>query len=363
MIKINDLHVIYGKEPLAMIKDLLAKIGLAKGLTAEMLIGLKPNLVVAKPAESGATTSPLLVEGIVQYLQEKGFNNIVILESSWVGESTKRAFKVCGYQDISAKYNVPLIDLKEDSYRTIKEGELALDICLKALEVDYLINIPVLKAHSQTRFTCALKNLKGCIPDREKRRFHTLGLNRPIAYLAKALPVNLVVVDAINGDLSFEEGGSPVSMNRIIVGKDPVLVDTYGAGLLGYSRNEIEYIEDAVKLGVGSGELASARIFEYNSGEKSGTVFKPGLQVRRLAGCVVEKAACSACYGSLIHALQRLDQIGKLAQVEQLFIGQGFKKEERDGIGIGSCTAGFSSFIPGCPPSAHQIVEFLRNML
>ena len=31
--------------------------------------------------------------------------------------------------------------------------------------------------------TCALKNLKGCLPDREKRRFHALGLTKPIAAL------------------------------------------------------------------------------------------------------------------------------------------------------------------------------------
>ena len=33
--------------------------------------------------------------------------------------------------------------------------------------------------------TCALKNCKGCLPDREKRRFHAEGLMEPIAALER----------------------------------------------------------------------------------------------------------------------------------------------------------------------------------
>ena len=46
-----------------------------------------------------------------------------------------------------------------------------MEICCRALDADFLINLPVLKGHCQTAMTCALKNCKGCIPDREKRRF------------------------------------------------------------------------------------------------------------------------------------------------------------------------------------------------
>ena len=57
--------------------------------------------------------------------------------------------------------------------------------------------------------TCALKNCKGCLPDREKRRFHAEGLMRPIAALATALRPELTIVDSLCGDLDFEEGGNP----------------------------------------------------------------------------------------------------------------------------------------------------------
>ena len=58
-----------------------------------------------------------------------------------------------------------------------------LQICSCVRDWDYLINVPVLKGHCQTNITCALKNLKGLIPNSEKRRFHTMGLHRPISLL------------------------------------------------------------------------------------------------------------------------------------------------------------------------------------
>lgn len=360
----SEIHVIYGSDPLKMVKDVLSTIRVEEDLKPEMMIGIKPNLVVAKPSYEGATTHTEIVEGVIQYLQEKGFCNIIILESSWVGDSTKRAFKVCGYEDLSRKYKIPLYDLKDDSYEIKNAGDMDLKVCKKALEVDYLINMPVLKAHCQTSYTCAIKNLKGCIPDTEKRRFHSLGLMKPIGHLPKAIKCGLVIVDAICGDLTFEEGGNPVQMDRIIVGKDPVLLDTYGASLIGYSKDDIEYIGIAEKIGAGSTNLEDAVIYEYNKDLKNGSRFKPSHMARKLGEKVTAKDACSACYGSLIHALQRLDEKGKYKKLKQnIYIGQGFRGQSPDGIGVGSCTSKCTKNIKGCPPSAMDILKFLEEQV
>ncbi|MFV3038076.1 DUF362 domain-containing protein, partial [Klebsiella pneumoniae] len=67
-------------------------------------IALKPNLVSASPASEGATTHPEVVCGIIEYLQENGFENICIMESSWVGELTSESIKACGYDKVCEKY-------------------------------------------------------------------------------------------------------------------------------------------------------------------------------------------------------------------------------------------------------------------
>ena len=299
----EKIYVSYGQDPIPMVKELLSAINLQGMIPAGARIGLKPNLVVARPAREGATTDPEVVEGVIQYLRDCGFRDLAVLEGSWVGDSTQRAFQVCGYADLAARYGVELIDLQKDSSHIRRVEELELHVCDELSRIDFLINFPVLKGHCQTKITCALKNLKGCIPNREKRRFHTLGLHKPIAYLNKAVRTGLVVVDGLLGDLDFEEGGNPVD-GRIIVGQIRFRsIPT--ASLLGYEPAEIPYITLAEKLGVGKVFSGSDEV-EVVGARHTTSRIKSARQVEELARIVRRDQACSACYGNLIHALGRL---------------------------------------------------------
>ncbi|MGI6149770.1 MAG: DUF362 domain-containing protein [Firmicutes bacterium] len=352
-----SITVIYGSRGCEMVRTVLAHRRFEKTIDPSMSFGIKPNLVLAKPSHSGATTDPAVVEGIITFLKDHGCHNIAIMEGSWLGDSTARAFRICGYEELARRYQVELIDLKKDNTVTVSAGGLRLEICRSPLAVDCLINVPVLKAHCQTRLTCALKNLKGCIPDREKRRYHALGLHRPIAALSRALPQHLVVVDGIIGDLTFEEGGTPVHMHRVIVGNDPVAVDSYCASLLGLAPGDVPYISLAEELGVG---CTQCEVTELNEGSQS--KFSPSTTADALRLHFTEKEACSACVGSLMHALYRLRQAGSTPP-SGIFIGQGFRGQEGSGIGIGSCTRGFTHHVPGCPPSAKAILDAFAEIL
>ncbi|MGI5859854.1 MAG: DUF362 domain-containing protein [Tepidanaerobacteraceae bacterium] len=359
----DKIYVRYGDNPKVMIKEVLSSLKIASHIKKDALIGIKPNLVVAKPSTSGATTSPELLEGVIEYLKSKGFKNIVIVEGSWVGDRTSRAFEVCGYTKISKTYDVPLIDLQKDTYKACSVEGIKLNICNEVLKLDYLINMPVLKGHCQTKMTCALKNLKGCIPNKEKRRFHTMGLHKPIAYLNKAIKSDLIIVDGLIGDLNFEEGGNPVQMDRVIVGFDPVLIDSYVASLMGYDPKEISYIKIAESIGVGSCLTSKTQICQLNEDYNTKKIPK-SRKIERLSKYVEEKDACSACYGSLIHALARLNEQGILNKLKgKVSIGQGYKKVKGKGIGIGvgNCTKGFEKNVPGCPPTAKDIINVLKQ--
>lgn len=240
---------------------------------------------------------------------------------------------------------------------------MKINVCDYIDKVDYLINMPVLKGHCQTNITSALKNMKGCIPNSEKRKFHTMGLHKPIAYLNKIIKQNLIIVDGMNGDLNFEEGGNPVQMNRIIAGKDPVLIDTYAAHLMGFNIDEIPYIAMAEGIGVGHSDLEIADIIELNKDHGSRKI-TPSRRIQQLSRYIVEDSACSACYGSLIYALERLDEKGLLNELkEKIYIGQNFKNKQHGGIGIGTCTSCFDKCIKGCPPKARDIVVYLESRI
>ncbi len=56
-----------------------------------------------------------------------------------------------------------------------------------AYEADVIVDLPV-KTHSRTGITCGLKNIrKGVLPGYEKRRTHTLGLDRGIVDLNRVM--------------------------------------------------------------------------------------------------------------------------------------------------------------------------------
>jgi len=371
----SKLHVVYTESPtLDVLRPILAQLPQPP---TNARITIKPNLVVARPSASGATTDPQLVGSIIQYLQEAGCRNIRIAESAWVGErSTQHAYSICGYEEISRRYNVPLIDLKRDKARKVEVGGQAIEVCEEILATDFLINMPVLKAHCQTRITCALKNLKGCIPDREKRRFHSLGLHRPIAALNRIVKSHWIIVDGIIGDLTFEEGGTPIRMDKIIIGTDPVLVDAYAVQLLGYELRDVPYVQMAADLGVGSADLAGAEIVEHGEKGNHRVPKQPANRVaERYYNLIDQRQACSSCYASLIYALWRYEQLhGRLPAGTFFAVGQGFRGEgagdspvagnSRQVYGIGSCTARVCPHsVPGCPPTAKEVLTHLENWL
>jgi len=357
----NEIFVIYGKDIADMTIRLAQEADLASLIKdRDKRIGLKPNLVTAKPASSGATTHPQIAEGLIAYLKENGFNNITILESSWTGGSTAQAFKVCGYTKLAGESGVKLIDTKNDKTKTCDCGGMKIDICESALSVDFMINLPVLKGHCQTRLTCALKNNKGLIPDREKSRFHTLGLTKPVACLNLRLRNDFIIVDGICGDPDFELGGHPFYRGLLSAARDPVLCDTWAASVIGCSLDSVPYIGLAEQMGIGSANLKNAKVRKLNGGVETDTPSPPANKAAQYAPYIDERDACSACYASLISALSNMSRSGLANIKEKISIGQGFKGKHGN-IGIGQCCCGFKKFCPGCPPASEKVLAFLNN--
>ena len=53
--------------------------------------------------------------------------------------------------------SVPLIDAQKEKSMPVQCGDMELQICECAKKVDFMINVPVMKGHCQTKITCALK--------------------------------------------------------------------------------------------------------------------------------------------------------------------------------------------------------------
>ena len=361
--KKDEIFVIYGTEYKKMTIELLEACKLANMIgDRRKRIGIKPNLVSPSEASYGATTHPEVVEGLLQYLKEQGFSEITIMEGSWIGAKTKEAFKTCGYDTLAKRYGVALVDAQKEKSVTVDCKGMELHLCNCALQVDYMINVPVMKGHCQTRITCALKNMKGLLPNTEKRRFHTMGLHKPIGHLSMGIRQDFILVDSICGDLSFEDGGNPTQMNRLFAAADPVLCDAYVCRLLQYQTEEVPYIGLAEKLGAGSSDMDKALVRELNMPEHM--IKLPDKErVMKLREMTEDVDSCSACYGYLLPALDMLEKEGLLKDFpEKICIGQGFRGKSGK-LGIGNCTKDFQYTLKGCPPTEQEMYQFLKNYL
>ena len=384
--KKNEIYRIYGTEYekmteallessdlASLIEDKIASEGIKK--SKHLLIGIKPNLVCPVPASFGATTHTEVVEGIINYLKKHGYDNLLIIEGSWVGDKTSEAFEYCGYNSLSDRTGVPLFDTQKDTSHEVRCGDGSLlNICDKVSDLDFLINVPVLKGHAQVKVTCALKNMKGLIPNSEKRRFHREGLHGPIAHLTLGIPQDFIVVDHICGDYDFEEGGNPVTTNCIMTGLDPVLIDTYTCREIGWKVSQVPYIGMAEKLGLGSTDLDLAEIIDINmagniidsedrqidDSDASKDLIHKIIDVEY---AVDESDSCSACYGNLAPALIRLQEEGLLERLDTtIAIGQGHEGKTGK-LGVGKCCRAYETCIMGCPPDEEKIYREIKEYI
>lgn len=353
----SKIYQIYGQNAHEMTKKLLESANAASLVPSGGPVALKPNLVVADTPDRGATTHAGVLSGCIEYFREHGVSDISVIEGSWVGDDTMRAMRAAGYDRVCQKYDVPFLDLKKDTVRTIQTAIGPMGICCQALDAGLLVDLPVLKGHCQTAMTCALKNLKGCLPDREKRRFHALGLQKPIAALGVVLKPRLIVVDSICGDLDFEEGGTPVQTDRMYLGTDAVQVDAYSRALMGLTPEEVPYIELCEKYGGGKASWTADDVVELNQPDECASYPHPSGKVAHLTKNVHEDRACSACYAALVRALYNVS-----AGREEIYIGQGWKNRPLDGLGIGRCCSGAPDCVMGCPPTAEAVARKLEEL-
>jgi len=197
------------------------------------------------------------------------------------------------------------------------------------------------------------------IPNDEKQRYHREGLSQAIANLNEILKPDLILVDALNGDPEFEEGGNPFTLNLFMAAFDPVLLDSYACSLLGLKPSDVPYIHKAAALGVGCETVSSETLVALNKGKGLDNLQRSSL-ADELLDHICEKGACSACFASLIQALKLLQKQG-VSLPGKLYIGQGLKEKNLQRSGVGDCLANASSFVAGCPPKSSEIFDYLKK--
>lgn len=213
---------------------------------------LKPNILwggTRTMPPYGRVTTSLAVEYLLRLLRDRGCGDISIGEGTIVNKemdsSTQRGFAWTGIEKVAKKYGAKLIDFNAEPCEEIQLEEVKVQISKRAMDCDFFIDLPVLKAHRQTKVSLGMKNLKGCLALSSKKKFHMHGLNRLIAQLNMKVQPSLTVIDGIYG---LEKGpdflGTPHRMDLIIAGKDVFSCDLVGTAVMGIKPEEVEHLRE-----------------------------------------------------------------------------------------------------------------------
>ncbi|MEM2640191.1 MAG: DUF362 domain-containing protein [Candidatus Bathyarchaeia archaeon] len=257
--RVSEVAIIKSDDPIEATIEALEAIDASKAFKLGEKILIKPNYIDSSHPSLGVTTDARIVEGIVRYLKNTGFNRIIIGEGSGFAD-TMEAFRVAGIDKIAERYGVDIIDLNMDEYVEVDvHGGKALKkvrIAKTALE-SAIVSVPKLKVHRLAVVTLSLKNLMGVVSP--KGAMHGR-LNTKIVDLAMLLKPRLAVVDGIIGGEVHETAHQPVKVGVVIAGLDPVAVDSVASMVMGIDPMDVPHLREAENRGLGVCDPRSIRV-------------------------------------------------------------------------------------------------------
>ncbi|MHC4563946.1 MAG: DUF362 domain-containing protein [Planctomycetota bacterium] len=226
----------------------LDAIGAADRLPDEGLILIKPNLTNADPPP--VTTPVAAAEAVYKYCRAHCRAEIAIAEGCGSGV-TADAFAANGYTALAERHGLALIDFNTSPAVTVSRDD-ALQLKqfhLPEIAQDaFIISLPILKDHSFTGTTIAMKNMFGLAPapfyqgSWNKSKLHSPSTDRSVFDVCLYKPPDLCVVDAVTALTGMHLAGTPRKLGAILASFDPVAVDAVGSEMLGHDPARLEYL-------------------------------------------------------------------------------------------------------------------------
>lgn len=344
---------------------------------------IKPNIAYEiKPGET-EVTDPRVSKAIYDILQAKGAKPL-IGESSASGVDGEAAFKASGYYKLKNE-GYEVINLKDGKTKPILIDNPKASVVKKVKawpiikEVDAIISVPVIKTHDHLPATLSLKNMKGLMPDTEKKKFHNkYGLSEAIADLNLVVRPHMVIVDGIfcRQGLGYP-WSEEIELDLILAGKDPVAVDTVVLQIMGIDPAQQTHAVLAERLGIGTMDMNRIDVVGENINNVK-TPFKSGVEALQSIlnlhdfKLISDEKTCTGCRGMMFYFLKGMAEQGNLDQIRQFTFVLGKhdtlpkevldKLDKEKTVFIGVCTEQYKDlglYVPGCPPLASDVTSVI----
>jgi uncharacterized protein (DUF362 family) len=222
-------------------------------------VAIKPNLCYYWDAATGYTTDPRVVAGVIDWVRERCGDdvNVKVVEADASAMRTRYAFPVLGYERLAKQKKVELFNLSNDvlmeKTARVNQREISFKVPELLLKTDLFINVPKLKIMRDTKITCAMKNIFGCIGSPRKIVYHPF-LEEAIVGINKLLRPHLTVVDGL-----VALGRSPVKLGLIMASVDPFSVDWIVSRITGYNPSRVGVLKNARKEKLGDPDGITTR--------------------------------------------------------------------------------------------------------
>jgi uncharacterized protein (DUF362 family) len=270
-----NVAVVKYEKPTESVRSAVEMSGGLDHLPAQARVFIKPNIVfwtraVAFP-KWGVLTTSRVVEDIIILLKERGIDDITVGEGSVSmyrkGSATAaHAFETLGYGVLKQKYGIKYINVFERPFEKVDLGDgVVLSFNTDIFDSDFVVDLPVMKAHNQTVVSLGIKNLKGLIDIPSRKRCHTMtpgkDLHFWVAKLADKMPPMFTLLDGI---YTNERGpgldGRMHRSNLLVASSDVLAADLVGAKLLGHEPQNVPHLVHAAHNRKRSHDLSDIEI-------------------------------------------------------------------------------------------------------
>ncbi len=252
-----------GEDPYKMTWNGIRTFGLKNLASKGDLVLVKPNIGWDRTPEQAADTNPFIVKAIVEASYQAGAKKVIVFDNPC--NVAKRTYLHSEIAMAAKKAGAEVIFLRDNHLITEKlKGEFLKEwkVYRQALEVDRIIDVPIVKHHSLARATIAMKNLMGIIGGR--RGYLHRRIDTAIVDLAQFFRPSLVVVDAYRILKAHGPQGGNLSdvalKKKLFITKNIVAADYWGAKLLGLNESQMAWVTEGEKRGLGRRRVKTLKI-------------------------------------------------------------------------------------------------------
>ena len=226
---------------------------------------IKPNLTYPR-FKPGVTTTPQLLEALIQVLLDRGCKVIVgESDGGYNSHAVKDVFHDFGLYEFEKKYGIRVVNLSKLPYEYLTIHKFGRDFKIefpKILkeEIDSFITLPVPKVHAMTKISLSYKNQWGCVPNIMRLRYHSV-FDEAIFAINQKLKNKLTIIDGTYGlTRSGPMAGDAFELGWLLASDSFEAADLIAAKLMKFDLKKIKHYHLAYK----SGLVPDAKDIEFN---------------------------------------------------------------------------------------------------